>query len=111
MLARVIKTTSNDSPYGHSSDLYRNSYSTKSGVQWLGLGFGQTVQDTSMVWLKSLMFDWERLQFHESIQSHIRFFIPDSQLTYKQRRSQVSNITRLYNGVSEGEVRAVSGAH
>ncbi|KAL5351033.1 hypothetical protein ACLOAV_004607 [Pseudogymnoascus australis] len=52
MLARVIKTTSNDSAYGHSSDLYRDSYITKSGLQWLGLGFGQTVQDTGMVWLK-----------------------------------------------------------
>jgi hypothetical protein len=101
MLAQVLRAIGNDSAHGHSSDLYRESYSTKAGAQWIGLGFAQTMQEAGMVWLKAAMFDWEQLQFQESIQRQIRFFIPDSQRTYKERRSQVSNITRLYNGISD----------
>ena len=101
MLARVIQASSNDSASGHSSDLYCEAYTTKTGFQWLGLGFRGAMGETGMSWLKSSMFDWEQVQFRESIQSQIRFFIPDSQRTYKERRMQVSNATRLYNGINE----------
>ena len=37
------------------------------------------MDETGMSWLKSFMFDWEQMQFSESIQNQIRFFIPDSQ--------------------------------
>ncbi|KAJ4130630.1 hypothetical protein NW754_009683 [Fusarium falciforme] len=100
MLAKILNVISNDGASGHSHDLYRDSYSTKQGVQWLGLGISQTIKETGMVWLKHSMFDWEQLRFHESIESQIRFFIPDSQRTYKQRQLQVSAITRLYNGIN-----------
>ncbi|KAH7112065.1 hypothetical protein EDB81DRAFT_829100 [Dactylonectria macrodidyma] len=100
MLARVIKAISIDSASGHSNDLYRDSYFTKQGVQWLGLGIYETTKETGMVWLKRSMFDWEQLRFHESVESQIRFFIPDSQRTYKQRQRQVSAITKLYHGIS-----------
>ncbi|KAH8658902.1 hypothetical protein BGZ61DRAFT_540415 [Ilyonectria robusta] len=69
-------------------------------IQWLGLGIHQTVEETGMTWLRHSMFDWEQLQFHKSIKSQIRFFIPDSQRTYKQRQQQVKAITRLYNRIS-----------
>jgi hypothetical protein len=39
MLAQVLRAIGNDHAHGHSSDLYRESYSTKAGAQWLGLGF------------------------------------------------------------------------
>ena len=76
-------------------------YSSKTGVQWLGLNLGQVMQETGLFWLDASMFNWEQLEFHVLIQRQIRFFIPDSQRTYKERRSQVSNITRLYNGISD----------
>ncbi|KJZ69025.1 hypothetical protein HIM_11584 [Hirsutella minnesotensis 3608] len=88
MLAKIINIISNDKGYGHLSDLYRDSYSTKQGIQWLGLGIRQMTQETGMVWLKHRMFDWDQLRFHKSIESQIRFFIPDSQRTYKKRQQQ-----------------------
>jgi hypothetical protein len=101
MLARVIRATSNDSAYGHSNDLLCDVYSSKTGVQWLGLGLGQAMQEAGLFWLNASMFNWEQLEFHASIERQIRFFIPDSQRAYKERRGQVSNITRLYNGISD----------
>ncbi|KAH7399703.1 hypothetical protein BKA64DRAFT_463458 [Cadophora sp. MPI-SDFR-AT-0126] len=101
MLARVIRASSNDGALGHSSDLHRDSYSTKAGFRWLGLGLGSAMEETGMSWLKSSMFDWKQMQFSESIQNQIRFFIPDSQRTYKERRRQVSNATQLYNGIDK----------
>jgi hypothetical protein len=41
------------------------------------------------------------LQFKESIQGQFRFCIPDSQRTYKERRSAVNNATKLYNGIND----------
>jgi len=101
MLARVLRTIINDGALRHSSDLYCDDYLTKKGFQWLGLGLKGSMEDTGMPWLKSSMFDWEQMQFCESIQNQIRFFIPDSQRTYTERRKQVSNITRLYTGIDE----------
>lgn len=101
MLARVLRASSDDGVLSHSNDLYREAYSTKAGFQWLGLGLGSAMEEIGMFWPKSSMFDWEQIQFCESIQSQIRFFIPDSQRTYKERRKQVSNATRLYNGIDE----------
>ncbi|KAJ9634939.1 hypothetical protein H2199_008803 [Coniosporium tulheliwenetii] len=40
-------------------------------------------------------------RFKSEIQSAFRFFIPDSKRTYKERRSQVSNATKLYNGIND----------
>ena len=54
-----------------------------------------------MFWLQPSMFDWKLLQFDEQIQRQFRFFIPDSQRTYKERRSQVSNVTKLYNAIND----------
>ncbi|KJZ68270.1 hypothetical protein HIM_12341 [Hirsutella minnesotensis 3608] len=100
MLAKIISIIGNDTGYGHLSDLYRDSYSTKQGVQRLGLGIQQMTQETGMVWLKHSMFDWDHLRFHKSIESQTRFFIPDSQGTYKRRQRQVSAATKLFHGVS-----------
>jgi len=101
LLARVIKAVSNDSAYGHAKDLYCDSYSPKEGCKWIGLGFRQIMQETGMFWLKHSMFDWERLQFQVLIEGQIRFFIPDSQRTYRERRQQVNNATKLFHGISD----------
>jgi len=61
MLARVIQASSNDSASGHLSDLYCEAYTTKTGFQWLGLGFRGAMGETGMSWLKSSMFDWEQV--------------------------------------------------
>lgn len=54
-----------------------------------------------MFWLQPSIFDWRLLQFKSEIQSAFRFFIPNSKRTYKERRSQVSNATKLYNGIND----------
>jgi hypothetical protein len=48
MLARVIRATSNNSTLGYSSDLYRDTYITKTGFEWLGLGFRDAIEETGM---------------------------------------------------------------
>jgi len=47
------------------------------------------------------MFDWTLLQLRGSIQSEFRFSIPDSECACKERHSQVSNATKLYNGMND----------
>lgn len=100
MLARIIKASCNDGQYGLLQDLYGDTWTTKTGVQWRGLDLKNIVQKRGMFWLQFSMFDWKTLQFKSEIQSEFRFFIPDSKNTYKERRSEVNNITNLYNGIN-----------
>lgn len=101
MLARVIKASCNDGPYGLPRDLYSDSWTSRKCFKWRGLQFRDTVEETGMFWLQPSMFDWSSLQFKSEIQSEFRFFIPDSKRTYKERRSQVSNATKLYNSIND----------
>jgi hypothetical protein len=57
--------------------------------------------NTGMIWLKHSIFDQEPLQFHETIEKQIRFFIPDSRQTYKKRLGDVSAVINLYDGIRE----------
>jgi hypothetical protein len=41
--------------------LYRDTYITKAGFEWLGLGLRGAMEETGMSWLKSSMFDWEQI--------------------------------------------------
>jgi len=101
MLAQIIRVVGNDGAFGHANALYKNAYTSKNDTHRLGLGFEATIRETGMAWLKASMFDWAKLQFRASIQDQICFFIPDSQYTYRERRSQVNNVTRLHHGVTE----------
>ncbi len=101
MLARIIKASCNDGQSGLPLDLYCDSWTSKVGIKWRGLHFGHSIEETGMLWLQSSMFDWKTLQFTSEIQSEFRFFIPDSKHTYRERRQEVSNVTKLYNGVND----------
>jgi hypothetical protein len=57
ILAHIIRATSNNNVLGYSSDLYRDTYITKTGFEWLGLGFRGIIKETGMFWLKFFMFD------------------------------------------------------
>jgi hypothetical protein len=57
MLARVIKTVSNNGASGQVSDLYRNLYPSGQGFKWLGLGLEETVKDAGLFWHKDSMFN------------------------------------------------------
>lgn len=101
MLARIVNASCNDGQYGLPYDLYKARWKSKKENPWLGLALETTVEERGMFWLRESTFDWNPLQFKESIQDQFRFYIPDSQRTYKERRSAVNNATKLYNGIND----------
>jgi hypothetical protein len=52
-----------------------------------------------MFWLSSSVLDWDTLLFAPEIQPALRFFLPDSQNTYKGRQKQVATIHSLYEKI------------
>ena len=100
MLARIVNASCSDGQYGLPYDLYKARWKSKKENPWLGLVFETAVEERGMFQLRESTFDQNPLQFKESIQNQIRFYILDSQRTYKERRSAVNNATKLYNRIN-----------
>ena len=67
MLARIINASCNDGLYGLPYDLYKARWKSKNENLWLGLEFETAVEERGMFWLRPSTFDWNPLQFKESV--------------------------------------------
>lgn len=52
-----------------------------------------------MFWLLASLLNWNGLLLSPATQSTLRFFLPDSQQTYRERRTQVATIHLLYEQI------------